>query len=84
VEVFHLYLPSLAFASLMDDYNLPAVPGHFIRGVAYYKDGIRWWRRRFTKFCHRYNWIVREKGGAGRYEIAKQYARYHEYGNDAN
>jgi hypothetical protein len=55
----------------------------YVWGLIYYKDGIRW-RRRFTKFCHRYNWIVREKGGAGRYEIAKQYARYHEYGNDAN
>jgi hypothetical protein len=55
----------------------------YVWGVVYYKDGIRW-RRRFTKFCHRYNWIVREKGGAGRYEIAKQYARYHEYGNDAD
>jgi AraC family transcriptional regulator len=26
-EVLHLYVPTVAFARLMDDYNLPAVPG---------------------------------------------------------
>jgi AraC family transcriptional regulator len=31
VEVLHLYLPKVAFARLMDDYNLPAVPGRSIR-----------------------------------------------------
>jgi AraC family transcriptional regulator len=31
VEVLHLYVPTLAFAPLMDDYNLPPVPGHCIR-----------------------------------------------------
>jgi AraC family transcriptional regulator len=31
VEVLHLYVPSVAFARLMDDYNLPAVPGRSIR-----------------------------------------------------
>jgi AraC family transcriptional regulator len=31
VEVLHLYVPSVAFARLMDDYNLPAVPGCSIR-----------------------------------------------------
>jgi hypothetical protein len=55
----------------------------YVWGAVYYKDGIRW-RRRSTKFCHRYNWIVREKNGAARYEIDKQYARYHEHGNDAD
>jgi AraC family transcriptional regulator len=31
VEVLHLYLPKVSFARLMDDYNLPAVPGRSIR-----------------------------------------------------
>jgi AraC family transcriptional regulator len=31
VEVLHLYLPTVAFARLMNDYNLPAVPGRCIR-----------------------------------------------------
>jgi AraC family transcriptional regulator len=31
VEVLHLYVPSIAFARLMDDYNLPPVPGRSIR-----------------------------------------------------
>jgi hypothetical protein len=55
----------------------------YVWGVVYYKDGVRKIRWRFTKFCHRYNWIIREMGAA-RYEIAKEYARYHEHGNDAN
>ena len=31
VEVLHLYVPTVAFARLRDDYNLPAVPGRSIR-----------------------------------------------------
>jgi AraC family transcriptional regulator len=31
VQVLHLYVPGGAFARLMGDYNLPAVPGRFIR-----------------------------------------------------
>jgi AraC family transcriptional regulator len=31
VEVLHLYVPTVAFARLMDDYNLPPVPGRCIR-----------------------------------------------------
>jgi AraC family transcriptional regulator len=31
VEVLHLYIPTVAFAPLMDDYNLPPVPGRCIR-----------------------------------------------------
>jgi AraC family transcriptional regulator len=31
VEVLHLYLPTAAFARLIHDYNLPAVPGRSIR-----------------------------------------------------
>jgi AraC family transcriptional regulator len=31
VEVLHLYVPTVAFARLTDDYNLPAVPGRSIR-----------------------------------------------------
>src|SRR5438874_5023051 len=31
VEVLHLYVPTVAFSRLMDDYNLPAVPARSIR-----------------------------------------------------
>src|SRR5262249_10336694 len=31
VEALHLYVPTVAFAPLMDDYNLPPVPGRCIR-----------------------------------------------------
>ena len=31
VEVLHLYVPTVAFAPLIDDYNLPPVPGRCIR-----------------------------------------------------
>jgi AraC family transcriptional regulator len=31
VEVLHLYVPTVSFARLMDDYNLPVVPGRSIR-----------------------------------------------------
>jgi AraC family transcriptional regulator len=31
LEFLHLYVPTVAFARLMDDYNLPAVPGRSIR-----------------------------------------------------
>ena len=31
VEVLHLYVPTVAFAPLMDDYNLPPIPGRCIR-----------------------------------------------------
>ena len=52
----------------------------YVWGVVYYSDG---WRIRSTKFCHRYNWAVRDRT-AGKYNIAKEYARHHEYGNDAD
>jgi AraC family transcriptional regulator len=31
MEALHLYMPTVAFARLMDDYDLPAVPGRSIR-----------------------------------------------------
>ena len=31
VQVIHLGIPNVVFARLMDDYNLPALPGHSIR-----------------------------------------------------
>jgi AraC family transcriptional regulator len=37
VQVIHLYVPSVVFARLMDDYNLPAVPERSIR----YSCGVR-------------------------------------------
>jgi hypothetical protein len=83
----HITLQDLISASGMDVAggvrNREKLLYLYVWGAVYYKDGIRW-RKRYTKFCHRYNWIVREKGGAGKYEIAKQYARYHEHGNDAD
>jgi hypothetical protein len=56
----------------------------YVWGVVYYKDGFRW-RKRYTKFCHRYNWAVRVRAPAqSDYSIAKEHARYHEDGNDAD
>jgi hypothetical protein len=52
----------------------------YVWGIVRYEDGFR--RKRFTKFCHRYNWVMRDKGVT--YEISKEFARYHEYGNDAD
>jgi AraC family transcriptional regulator len=40
VEVLHLYVPTVAFARLRDDYNLPAVPGHSIRQTCGVRDEL--------------------------------------------
>jgi hypothetical protein len=53
----------------------------YVWGVVHYNDGFRR-AKRFTKFCHRYNWAVRD--GPAKHEIAREHARYHEYGNDAD
>jgi AraC family transcriptional regulator len=37
LQVLHLYVPTAAFKRLMDDYNLPTLPGHSIR----YSSGVR-------------------------------------------
>jgi hypothetical protein len=83
----HVTLQDLISASGMDAAggarNREKLLYLYVWGAVYYNDGIHW-RRRSTKFCHQYNWIVREKDGAGRYEIDKQNARYHEHGNDAD
>jgi len=49
----------------------------YVWGIVRYDDGFT--KGRETKFCHRYNWKIREDDGA----ISERYARYHEYGNDA-
>ena len=49
-----------------------------VRPVRYH-DGFQ--AGRFTKFCHRYNWIVRVQDG---FEIDRKFSRYHEHGNDAD
>ena len=36
-----------------------------------------------TKFCHRYNWISRGRDHPIGYGIDAEFARHHEYGNDA-
>jgi hypothetical protein len=49
----------------------------YVWGSVRYDNGFR--RMRTTRFCHRYNWKRRQG-----YEVARQHARYHEHGNDAN
>jgi hypothetical protein len=53
----------------------------YVWGIIRYSDGFN--MTRTTKFCHRYNWIVRGRDGVGPYEIAEHYARFHEHGNGA-
>jgi hypothetical protein len=48
----------------------------YVWGIIRYHDGFR--HGRFIKFCHRYNWIMRDQGG---YRIDKTHARYHEHSN---
>ena len=40
LQVLHLYLPTGVFTGLMDDYNLPAVPGRSIRYSCGVQDGL--------------------------------------------
>jgi hypothetical protein len=53
----------------------------YVWGVIQYSDGFN--NIRITEFCHRYNWKMRGRGDVGPYEISPEYARHHEYGNDA-
>jgi hypothetical protein len=50
----------------------------YVWGVVEYHDGLG--QPRWTRFCHRYNWIKRSSV-PGDYAIDKSHARYHEYGN---
>jgi hypothetical protein len=52
----------------------------YVWGAVRYDDGFN--NMRTTKFCHRYNWIVRGQT-SGNYTIDKKHARDHETGNDA-
>jgi AraC family transcriptional regulator len=40
LQVLHLYVPTGVFTGLMDDYNLPAVPGRSIRYSCGVQDGL--------------------------------------------
>jgi AraC family transcriptional regulator len=40
VEVLHLYVPNVIFTRLMDDYNVPALPGHSIRHSCGVEDDV--------------------------------------------
>ena len=51
----------------------------YVWGMVLYQDGLD--KDRWTRFCHRYNWVMRGDGEIGRYDIDRKYARYHEYGN---
>jgi hypothetical protein len=53
----------------------------YVWGRATYADGFRW-RKRRVDFCHRYPWKMRTQNGGG-VSISAEYARYHEYGNNA-
>ena len=54
----------------------------YVWGAVTYHDGFT--RKRTTKFCHRYDWLNRGKWRSAVYEIAAEFGRYHEYGNDAD
>jgi hypothetical protein len=51
----------------------------YVWGVVHYQDGLG--KERWTRFCHRYNWVMRGDGQIGKYDIDSKFARYHEYGN---
>jgi hypothetical protein len=51
----------------------------YVWGVVHYQDGLG--TERWTRFCHRYNWVMRGDGQIGKYDIDSKFARYHEYGN---
>src|SRR5262245_41429641 len=51
----------------------------YVWGVVQYQDGLG--TERWTRFCHRYNWVMRGDGQIGKYDIDSKFARYHEYGN---
>jgi len=51
----------------------------YVWGVVLYQDGLG--KERWTRFCHRYNWVMRGDGQIGKYDIDSKFARYHEYGN---
>jgi hypothetical protein len=55
----------------------------YIWGQISYDNGFS--KRVFTKFCHRYpRSQLRVVEGAVRHSIPREFARYHEYGNDAD
>jgi hypothetical protein len=51
----------------------------YVWGLVRYQDGLG--AERWTRFCHRYNWVMRGEGAIGNYNIDTKYGRYHEYGN---
>ena len=51
----------------------------YVWGLVRYQDGLG--TERWTRFCHRYNWVMRGEGAIGNYNIDTKYGRYHEYGN---
>jgi hypothetical protein len=51
----------------------------YVWGLVRYQDGLG--AERWTRFCHRYNWVMRGEGAIGNYNIETKYGRYHEYGN---
>src|SRR5262245_23914227 len=53
----------------------------YVWGVVNYDDGFK--KGRKTEFCHRYNWINRGKNHPIGYGIDAEFARHHEYCNDA-
>jgi len=53
----------------------------YVWGVVNYDDGFK--NGQMTKFCHRYNWINRGRDHPIGYGIDAEFARHHEYGNDA-
>jgi hypothetical protein len=54
----------------------------FVWGRVKYLDGFG--KERFVSFCHSYPVARSEIPSGGGYEIKDEYARYHDYGNDAD
>lgn len=48
----------------------------YVWGLVPYQDGLG--AERWTRFCHRYNWVMRGEGTIGNYNIDTKYGRYHE------
>ena len=63
--------------------GMPSVRSLYVWGRARFKNGFN--RKRYVNFCHRYplERMEPEPQGPG-YSISAKYARYHQYGNNAD
>jgi hypothetical protein len=80
IRGWHIVLSSLPNTGFEDADKHPTYL--YVWGIVRYDDGFV--SGRFTKFCHRYNWINRGREVENEKEIAAKYARDHEVGNEAS